>query len=378
MPVNRPFMIRFLIHFLIFTTPAWCLAQERVFIAADSIVQVEENGEVSNWFLDFTLNPDVYSTNALGQKVIFHSGGNQLEIEIDKGTDFDFVIVYAGDSAFTKVKYEMSRLDLLKASGEYGNDFNDGLVFMYQDENVDELVSLREKYNLDSIAGGGSDVSKVVNLMHWVHESIEHNGNKPNPSVKNAQSMIEKCSNKEGSLNCRGLGIVLNEIYLSMGFKSRYVTCKPKELEFNDCHVINTVFVPSLNKWIWMDPTWDAYVKDEKGNFLSIEEVREKIISGDALFVNENANWNNRSFIDANHYLYEYMAKNLYRIECPIRSEFDLESPKRGKKNIYFELVPKNDFQELPYSEEHKSRKTGVKNVLFRTSNPDLFWARPE
>lgn len=54
--------------------------------------------------------------------------------------------------------------------------------------------------------------------------------------------------------------------------------------------MIYSVFLPSLNKWVWMGPIWDAYVKDGKGTFLSMEEVCEKIISGDKLLVNETAN----------------------------------------------------------------------------------------
>jgi len=60
-----------------------------------------------------------------------------------------------------------------------------------------------------------------------------------------------------------------------LGFKSGYVISIPKKEGFEDCYVIYSVFLPSLNKWIWMGAIWDAYVKDCKGAFLSMEEVRE-------------------------------------------------------------------------------------------------------
>lgn len=56
---------------------------------------------------------------------------------------------------------------------------------------------------------------------------------------------------------------MLNECYLAMGFKSRFITCMPKVM-INDCHVINAVYSNTLNKWLWMDPTFNAYVTDEK------------------------------------------------------------------------------------------------------------------
>ena len=49
-------------------------------------------------------------------------------------------------------------------------------------------------------------------------------------------------------VNCRHLAIAFNEMYLSMGIKSRYVTCMPKDPNDNDCHVINSVYSQQLNK----------------------------------------------------------------------------------------------------------------------------------
>jgi len=73
------------------------------------------------------------------------------------------------------------------------------------------------------------------------------------------------------------------------------VTCKPKPLEFNDCHVINSVFSHQLNKWIWVDPEFDAYVMNEKGELLGLQEVRDRLINDKPLILNPEANWNRRT-----------------------------------------------------------------------------------
>lgn len=62
---------------------------------------------------------------------------------------------------------------------------------------------------------------------------------------------------------------MLNECYLAMGFKSRFITCMPKVM-INDCHVINAVYSNTLDKWLWMDPTFNAYVTDEKETFWAL------------------------------------------------------------------------------------------------------------
>ena len=114
--------------------------------------------------------------------------------------------------------------------------------------------------------------------MYWIHNLVPHDGNHENPVVRNALSMINQCKKENRGLNCRGLATVLNECYLSMGIKSRFVTCLPKDSLHTDpdCHVINIVYISSLKKWIWIDPTFCAYIMNEKGELLNLEEVEEK------------------------------------------------------------------------------------------------------
>ncbi|HEY4337873.1 MAG TPA: transglutaminase domain-containing protein, partial [Puia sp.] len=145
--------------------------------------------------------------------------------------------------------------------------------FQYQQATDSNLVALRKGFNLDSIAGGGGDVNRVIRLLHWMHDLVPHDGNHANPAVRNALSLVAVCKRDHRGLNCRGLAIALNECYLALGYRARFVTCMPKDsLGIDpDCHVINTVYLPSLKKWVWIDPTNDAYVMNEKGELLGIE-----------------------------------------------------------------------------------------------------------
>jgi hypothetical protein len=156
-----------------------------------------------------------------------------------------------------------------------------------------------------------------------------------------------------------------------MGFKSRYVTCLPKDsLKIdNDCHVINMVYLNSLNKWVWMDPEFNAYVIDEKGTPLSIEEVRQRLIDDKPLELNKDANWNNKAPVVKEKYLYNYMAKNLYMLECPAISCYDTET-------YYKDASPKvvNYIKLIPLDLGSKPEKEGN---CFYTQNPTFFWAKP-
>ncbi len=212
--------------------------------------------------------------------------------------------------------------------------------------------------------------------MHWVHNIIRHDGSSNNPTLRNAIELVKVCKTENRGVNCRMMATVLNECYLSLGIKSRYITCMPKETQFDDCHVINMVYSNDLKKWIWIDPTFDAYVMNEKGELLGIREVRERLINGKPLILNADANWNRMNSQTKEDYLETYMAKNLYRLQTPLISEYDTETWKDGKEISYIELLPLDGIEQTPQKSEVKSANTNVKRIVYKTNNPDLFWEK--
>ena len=272
-------------------------------------------------------------------------------------------------------------LYILKKGEKY--DMNDKInlpKFTYQSADNPNLVALRTSFHLDSIAGSGDEITKMVNLLNWIHNLIPHDGNHYNPTVKNAMSMIRQCKQENRGLNCRGLATVLNECYLAVGFKSRMVTCLPKDsLKLdNDCHVINVVYSRSLQKWLWMDPTNNAYVMDENKGLLGIEEVRTRLVHDQPLFINTDANWNHKPTVTVDEYLNHYMAKNLYKLECAVSSEYDLETRAAGKVVNYILLAPSDFINNLQDKEAQKNPQVSNTMITYTTTNPAMFWQTPE
>lgn len=269
-------------------------------------------------------------------------------------------------------------LYILQKAATYNlNDKRQVPSFTYQSAEQSDLMTLRKTLKLDSVVGSGNEVSKILNLMHWIHNLIPHDGNHENPAVKNAMSMIMVCKKDNRGLNCRGLATVLNECYLAVGFKSRFVTCLPKDsLGIDtDCHVINMVYSNTLQKWLWIDPTNDAYVMNEKGELLSIEEVRNRLIKNEPLIINPDANWNHRESQTKGSYLDYYMAKNLYRLQCPLNSEYDSETRKSGKEIIYIDLLPLDYFRQSP--DRTVDVYNATKLIFYKTNNSTIFWQKP-
>jgi hypothetical protein len=70
-----------------------------------------------------------------------------------------------------------------------------------------------------------------------------------------------------------------------------------------------------------MDPTNDAYVRDENDQLLGIDEVRQRLIENKPLRLNDDANWNHRTKVIASEYLHKYMAKNLFALLYYFKTE---------------------------------------------------------
>jgi len=342
-----------------------------------------ENLKKGAWIISPETNPDVYLTSA--KKVTFYTDKSSISFTINpKVGVYNFVILLNGkDSARTQIKYQPSRLDMLKKAATYNyKDSRYVPTFTYQSKDNPALVRIRQELKLDSVAGKGNEISKILNLMHWVHNTVRHDGSSINPTLKNAIDLINVCRVEKRGVNCRMMATILNECYLSLGFKSRYVTCMPKETKFDDCHVINMVYSNDLKKWIWVDPTFDAYVMNEKGELLGLAEVRERLINGKPLILNPEANWNREESTTKENYLDYYMAKNLYRVQCSVSSEYDTESFKDGKTVTYLELLPLDGLAQDPQKSENKDLKSGQRTnnlfVNYKTNNPNLFWTNPE
>lgn len=349
--------------------------------AKSDLVDIREGADFQKgqWTIVPEYKPDVFVTHQIGVKITFYTDLDSISWVSKVNETFDFIVLRGKDTAYTQMKYEPTYLDKLKAASAYNaKDAIQAPKFTYQSAEDPHLKALRKGLNLDSIAGKGTELSQILQLMHWIHDLIPHDGQHGNPEVKNAMSMIGVCKAEKRGLNCRGLAIVLNECYLAMGIPSRFVTCMPKDSVFDDCHVINMVWSRDLHKWIWIDPTQDAYVMDETGMLLGLEEVRERLIDGRPLILNPDANWNKISTTTKEGYLYNYMAKNLYRFRCPVSSEYDYETDEKGLTLEYIELLPLDGYNQEPKYKERTDMETGVTFKTWRTNNSAIFWAKPE
>lgn len=257
-----------------------------------------------------------------------------------------------------------SYLDILKESPAYRPDTIQKSEFAYAHPSDSLLRLSRERFNLDSIAGNGDDISRIKNLLYWVHNNIPHDGsNGLAPGARNLRNTYDCAKRDSCGYNCRSLAICLTEALLAEGIPARYITCESKKWDMdNDCHVICVAWSESLGKWIWADPTFAAYVTDENGLLLHPGEVRHRLQHDMPLILNKDANWNNRDKVAKEDYLDEYMAKNLYIMSANTLNQAEPEGTTSHPVGRIAAVVPVG---------------SNYTNAHIITTDDEWFWSTP-
>ena len=265
---------------------------------------------------------------------------------------------------------DAERVQLLRRFARFGGHDPAFPRIAYAPPTDSALAALRAHWNLDSVAGTGGEFDRLRRLMHWVHVTVRHDGTHDNPAAMESQALLAACAGGKATCNCRGLGTILNEVYLAMGFPSRHLTCLPWDEKDPDCHVVNMVWSSERGKWLYMDPTHDAWFADAQGQPLSPREIREAMRRGDSLQCPSPPDWNGQPM---NPRVYRsYMTKNFFRFSVPAESRFGYEQHARPIRELHLDPA---DFQR----EKRGAGWLQVRDVVreWHTSDADAFWAPP-
>jgi hypothetical protein len=115
--------------------------------------------------------PDIYTTQS--PKVTFITDLDSLTFNIEQDKTYDFVILFEKDSAWTQIKSIPSYLETLQKAGGYKkSDIGELPLFQYETPENGRMKDVRRYFKLDSIAGNGDEISKILNIMYWIHDNI--------------------------------------------------------------------------------------------------------------------------------------------------------------------------------------------------------------
>ena len=71
------------------------------------------------------------------------------------------------------------------------------------------------------------------------------------------------------------------------------------------------------------------------------------------------------------------MAKNLYLLECPVNSAYNMETRVTGKQYEYVQLLPLDYYDQRPDIAKREEPDTHTTWITYKTNNQDVFWQEP-
>ncbi|MCL2421257.1 MAG: hypothetical protein FWD03_05305 [Defluviitaleaceae bacterium] len=195
-----------------------------------------------------------------------------------------------------------------------------------------KLTALSHTYNLKEKAGNGPQLSQAINLLKWLSDHTFHTSDFDNSIPFNSIDLLKYTYQQpiQKGVNCRALAKILTECCLSIGLKARTLYIMPFSPYDEDNHVVTIVFINDLNKWIMLDPSYNAYFMDENDNILSPWEAREMLSNQGCIRLNDGYNYNGdytgEKSGEPPEYYIEYMAKDLFWFFCDEISTFGIDA----------------------------------------------------
>ena len=235
------------------------------------------------------------------------------------------------------------------------------------------LQELRKTFGLTDVAGDGSDFTRLVRVMNWVHGLTTHARNPSHPE-RITGLHLAKLAQQGKRINCWMYSIILNDAILALGIPSRIIHLLPPKKSPGESHVVITFYCRDLRRWVMLDADMNGFVTDEDGAPLGVREIRRRIVDRRPLRVSDSVHMKGVSFlrrgIRKRLYLW-YLSKNIFRMSCPMQSEPDYETAASGRR--YLQLIPDD------YNDEWLSvpRRTSAGNEIRYTRDEDAFWQAP-
>ncbi len=250
------------------------------------------------------------------------------------------------------------------------------VTFHYAQPTDKDLTKLRDQYDLEAVAGQGSETDQIIRLMGWVYGLAEHANEPAIPTERNAFAFIHMATAEHQQINCYMKTVILNEVYLSMGFCSRHTHLLPHSHEERESHFVTSVYSRTLGRWILMDPDFGVYVTDEEGNILGVREIRRRLIADEPLRVQRRGRSSLASvwadlcdLVEGADYFW-FLSDFIFRIRCPKYSKFAQDSEPIRE---YFELIPDG------YRRERlgQSGLTDRGKRIYSINDENAFWVQP-
>lgn len=183
-------------------------------------------------------------------------------------------------------------------------DFEEPMIYHTKAEYRDLVKSYGIGQMLD-----GDFLRSMAKISQFVHKLVPFTDKKViEPCRYDGFELLDYCK-RGGGLNCTGYSIILNDILLSLGIKSRCVWCLSYNHPFdNECHAVNQVFDAQQQAWMIVDAAFGCIpIIDTRG--IDIITLRNAIMADKEITFLKLTK--NHDAVFANMYR-RYMTKNTF------------------------------------------------------------------
>jgi len=221
--------------------------------------RIDNEMNVGVWRIATEIDVDslfVYCFNK-NHEFVFYTDLDSISFKLTAGYQEKFYVLLNDNKyALTLIKGIKPNFKALYFDNE---NINSKINYWYPGCSGEYLTKLRQTYKIDSIINGAiNDEERVLNIIHWVHNQWEHNGNNI-PKKYDAISILEEAQLGK-KFRCAEYGIVASACLNSVGLKARTIGLKTKDVETRKSgagHVATEVFLNDLQKWVFIDVQWD-------------------------------------------------------------------------------------------------------------------------
>ena len=263
---------------------------------------------------------------------------------------------------------------ILKHNKEY---LKSGSVWLksYFCSSIDDdegLIKLKQQYRLERLKKGRTDLEICFRAMEWTFQQLLSKTQSDYIGKLNAFEILKYCSDSRTTVNCLCHATVLTEVLLALGYAARKISCLPIDVVPFDNHVVTTVYIPSLKKWIMLDPSMCCYITDKDQNILSIPEIRTHLVNDKEVCICTYSRFSNLNIsgepLSLNQSDYQtYLYKNFFRF----MSRYKQNSAATKNNDVFYMLIPKGY---LPANKVQQSFIEEANVELRITDDETFFW----
>lgn len=122
------------------------------------------------------------------------------------------------------------------------------------------LTKLRTEFDLDLVSSAASsDLNKVRAISHWLHSKMKRSMWRRSQAADPLLILLEA---KRGQrFRCVEYGVALSGCLNAVGISARTLGLLKHDVEtrlFGSGHVATEAFLPDMDKWVFIDPMFDA------------------------------------------------------------------------------------------------------------------------